>query len=398
MSREGITAPAGFKAAGIACGIKKQGAPDLALIVPHQPCTAAGVFTTNSVKAHPVIDAINKLESGSRVSGILINSGSANACTGPEGMSDLGEILSRLSREAGLPEEGLIMSSTGVIGERLPSRKIIGAIPDLVSSLSADGHENAARAIMTTDTRPKTCSLTIECAGGAVTVGGMAKGAGMINPNMATMLAFLTTDAVMNDARALRRMLKSAVDASFNRLDLDMDMSTNDSVFILAGGMSGIDPMRECPDDFEKGLLEVCTNLAGMIAADCEGATKLVTIDVMGAASAAEADKAARAVAESPLVKTAFYGADPNWGRIMAALGRSGAAFDPSKVSISVNGLTLVKNGVRNTAVTEKEAVKKMQSSEITLAIDLREGQGAARILSGDLTPEYIRINASYRS
>ncbi len=395
--RGGVAAPKGFKAAGIAAGIKKSGAPDLVLLLSDAPCLAAGVFTTSRVKAHPVLDAMSKLRRGGEVRGVLVNSGSANACTGPAGMADLKAILGRLSRERGLPERSLLMSSTGVIGERLPAERILAALPRLRPS--ARGGAAAARGIMTTDTYPKSCGVAVGTPGGRVTIGGMAKGAGMINPNMATMLAFLTTDARFADPKALKEHLRGAADATFNRLDLDGDTSTNDTLLLLANGRSGVAVgAGRSAEAFRRGLEEVCRRLAMMIAGDTEGATKVVAVRVTGAASAAAARKAARTVAESPLVKTAMHGEDPNWGRVMAALGRSGAAFDPMRVDITVNNLPLVRNGVKNPRVTEGAARRALRPREIDLLIDLKAGKGEYHLWTGDLTADYVRINASYRS
>lgn len=401
----GVTAARGFRAAGMSAGIKKTGAPDLALVWSDRPATAVGVFTTSLVKAHPVVDGQAKLAAGARISGVLVNSGSANACTGPEGMADLKAILGELARRTGVPVRSLLMSSTGVIGERLPAGKITSALPELTRLLSAEGGGAAARAIMTTDTRPKECAVEVATAAGPVRIGGMAKGAGMINPKMATMLAFLTTDAAFTGTHrgALGKALRQAVDLSFNRVDLDTDTSTNDTVVLLAGGASGVDPFdakagRGARAAFLGGLEAVCLALARMIAADTEGATKLLVVRVAGAASARQAELAARAVAESPLVKTAVHGEDPNWGRIMAALGRSGARFDPGRVDISVNGLQLVKGGRKKPGVTEEEARAALKPAEVELAIELHAGKGSCDILSGDLTADYVRINASYRS
>ena len=400
MIREngGITSPKGFRAAGIASGIKKGKALDLSLILADGPCTAAGVFTTNRVKAHPVLDSSEKLKRSRHTRGILVNSGCANACTGPQGMRDLERILAGLSREVELPAEELLMCSTGVIGERLPKDKVIRALPRLVSALSTEGHERAARAIMTTDTFPKEYAVEVETPRGVITIGGMAKGAGMINPRMATMLAFITTDAELTDRRAVRRILKKAVEASFNRVNLDGDTSTNDTVIMLASGKSGVNPFRGKMKAFNAGVEKVCLELSRMIAADAEGCTKTILVRVSGALSDLQAERAARAVAESPLVKTAFYGRDPNWGRIMAALGFSGAVFDPGKVNISLNGLNLVRQGRKNPLVDDAEASKGMSAPELELDIVLGRGRGRYHLWTSDLTPEYVTLNADYRS
>ncbi len=394
----GVTAARGFRAAGIACGIKKSGALDLALVMADAPCPTVGVFTKNIVKAHPVLDAREKLQRGGRIGGILVNSGSANACTGPEGMDDLREVLRVLGLSSGLPAGSLLMSSTGVIGERLPTAKITGSLDRLVAALAGDGNGPAARAIMTTDTFPKECAMAVELPEGTITIGGMAKGAGMIAPNMATMLAFITTDALIADRRALRKLLREAADISFNRVDCDSDTSTNDSLVLMAGGAAGVNPLPRHREAFAAALGKVCVALAKMIAGDTEGATKLITVTVRGGRNDRQASAAARTVAQSPLVKTAVHGQDPNWGRIMAALGRSGAAFDPQRVNISINGLPLVLGGIKNPGVSEADARASLKPREVEILIDLAAGKGSGVIWSGDLTADYVRINASYRS
>jgi glutamate N-acetyltransferase/amino-acid N-acetyltransferase len=395
---KGITSPRGFKAAGVASGVKKGKALDLALILADGPCTAAGIFTTNRVKAHPVLDSLEKLKRSRQIQGILVNSGCANACTGPQGMKDLQRVLAGLSREVDIPVQELLMASTGVIGERLPREKVIKTLPRLISSLSTEGHEKAARAIMTTDTFPKEHAVRVETSRGLITIGGMAKGAGMINPRMATMLAFITTDAELTDRRAVRRILKEAVEVSFNRVNLDGDTSTNDTVIMLASGRSGVNPARGNLKVFSAGVEKVCQGLSRMIAADAEGATKMVLVRVTGALSDLQAERAARAVAQSPLVKTAFYGRDPNWGRIMAALGYSGAVFDPGKVTISLNGLNLVRQGRKNPLVDDGEASKGLSDPELELDIVLGKGRGRYHLWTSDLTPDFVKINADYRS
>jgi glutamate N-acetyltransferase/amino-acid N-acetyltransferase len=395
----GVTTPSGFLAAATAAGIKKKaGALDMALVVGEGECVAAGVFTTNRVKAAPVRDAMAKLKKEPRIRGVLVNSGSANACTGPAGMADLRAIVRRLAAGLGVGPERVLMASTGVIGERIPMEKALAGATMLADGLSAGAGHQAALAIMTTDTYPKECAVTVETSRGPVTIGGMAKGAGMINPQMATMLAFITTDAKLEDAALLRSLLRTAVEETLNRIDLDTDTSTNDCVILLAGGKSGITPQGDDLEAFARGLALVCEDLASKIAGDTEGASKVITISVTGARSEREAALAARAVAESPLVKTAFHGRDPNWGRIMAALGRSGAKFKESAVEIAYNGLLMVSRGVRAEGVTEEAARAALAPRDIALDICLGGGPAGYRLKTGDLTADYVSINASYRS
>ncbi len=395
----GVTTPRGFLAAATAAGIKKSaGALDMALIAGESDCLTAGVFTTNRVKAAPVRDAMAKLRRDPLIRGILVNSGSANACTGPAGMSDLRAILRASSAALGVSPARMLMASTGVIGERIPLGKAREGAAALAGRLSREAGPEAARAIMTTDTYPKECAVVVETSGGPVTIGGMAKGAGMINPNMATMLAFITTDARFDDPGLLRSILREAVETTLNRIDLDTDTSTNDSVFLMTGGRSAAPLAVDDLEAFSRGLAVVCEDLAMKIAGDTEGASKVVTITVSGARSDREAALAARTVAESPLVKTALHGQDPNWGRIMAALGRSGARFRENAVRISYNGLLMVAGGVRAEGVTEEAAREVLRPKKISLDIDLGGGAGTYRVTTGDLTADYVRINASYRS
>jgi glutamate N-acetyltransferase/amino-acid N-acetyltransferase len=394
----GVTAAAGFTAGAVAAGVRKKDRLDVALVLSETPALAAGVFTRNRVKAHCVLDGRAKVRGGGPLRGVLVNSGCANACTGPEGMADLRTVIRGLAAATGTSARALLMASTGVIGERLPAYRIVNALPALAGALSREGHADAARAIMTTDTVPKEFALTVETARGVITVGGMAKGAGMINPSMATMLSFLTTDALIGDHAAWLALLREAVEGSFNRVDADGDTSTNDMVVALAGGRSGIDPFALCREEFAQAVRGVCDRLARMIVRDTEGATKVFTVAVLGARSGREAERAARTVAESLLVKTAIHGQDPNWGRILAALGRSGARFHPDRVAISLNGLPLVLEGRRNPLVSEESARAALLPDEVLVEAHLNAGSSSARIHTADLTADYIRINASYRS
>ncbi|WP_376792088.1 bifunctional glutamate N-acetyltransferase/amino-acid acetyltransferase ArgJ, partial [Thermoflexus sp.] len=329
-----VTAPQGFRAAGVACGIKTSGALDLALVASTRPCTAAAVFTTNQVKAAPVRYSqtlFARRRAGFRA--VIINSGNANACTGPRGLSDVHRVVEFAGFLLGFPPDTILMMSTGVIGVPLPVDKIQDGLMRAVPALSEAGGEDAARAIMTTDTRPKMAVRRLTLNGVPVTIGGMAKGAGMIHPQMATMLALITTDAAI-EAERLETLLRAAVDASFHRITVDGDQSTNDTVMILANGAAGVPVDENAMPLFQEALTDLCIELAQAIVKDGEGATKFVEIRVRGARTASEARRIARHIARSPLVKTAFYGEDPNWGRILAAAGAAGVSLDPDAISL----------------------------------------------------------------
>ncbi|MGE5198438.1 MAG: bifunctional glutamate N-acetyltransferase/amino-acid acetyltransferase ArgJ, partial [Rhodospirillaceae bacterium] len=324
----GVTAPAGFRAAGVACGIKKSGALDLALVVADGPATAAAVFTTNKAQAAPVLVSREHLaRSGGRARAIVVNSGCANACTGPEGMAVARSSADFVASIAGCPADQVLVASTGVIGVQLDLDRLRKGAVEAAGALSRDAHGDAARAIMTTDKAPKSAALSVTGPAGTFRIGGMAKGAGMIEPHMATMLGFITTDAAVS-APVLQRALREAVDVTFNAITIDGDTSTNDTVFLMASGASGVEIGEAAYPAFVAALREVCGALARAIVRGGEGATKLVAISASGAASAADAKRAAQTVANSLLVKTAIHGGDPNWGRLLAAAGRAGVAFD----------------------------------------------------------------------
>jgi glutamate N-acetyltransferase/amino-acid N-acetyltransferase len=396
-----LAAPLGFRAAAIAAGIKKApGALDLALIFSDAPATtAAGVFTTNQVAAAPVLLSRQNL-SASRgcCRAVVVNSGNANACTGKAGRQAAEETARVAAELLGIEPSQVLLASTGVIGLPLNVDLILKQLPHLKESLSKENAAAVARAIMTTDTVPKTCVVRSEARGKAVHIAGIAKGAGMIHPRMATMLSFITTDALMGE-RMLHNVLLEAVGSSFNRLSIDGDTSTNDTVVALASGMAKISvvPGNDSRAWFAEGLTLVCQTLARMIARDGEGASKMVTVEVVGARTPLDADRAARAIANSPLVKTALAGADPNWGRILCAAGYSGAKFDPNRVDVSVNGLALCRKGV-DAGFDEAAAHRELDCKEILLQVDLHAGTGTARLWTCDFTREYIDINASYRS
>ena len=394
-----VTTPLGFRASAAAAGIKRTpGALDLALVFSDAPNTAAaGLFTTNRVAAAPVIFSKQNLTSmRGRCRAIVANSGNANACTGREGMRTAQQTARAAARLLAIKPSQVLVASTGVIGVPLPSHLIVGRLPSLARTLSRENGALAAQAILTTDTVAKNCVFRAEMDGKPVHIAGMAKGAGMIHPRMATMLCFLTTDLAVAPP-LLRTLLKTAAGESLNRLSVDGDTSTNDTVFALASGLSQVRLGTRNRAWFLEGLTTACQALARMIARDGEGAKRFVTVEVRGARTPSDADRAARAIANSPLVKTALAGADPNWGRIICAAGYSGAYFDPSKVDIFVNEVCLCRKGVE-ARFDEAVAHRELDQTEVTLRIDLHAGKAAARLWTCDLTQEYIIINASYRT
>ncbi|MBI3811192.1 MAG: bifunctional glutamate N-acetyltransferase/amino-acid acetyltransferase ArgJ [Nitrospirae bacterium] len=395
----GITAVPGFLASGIYCGIKKIKGPDLALIVSSDPCTAAGLFTTNRVTAAPVRLTQNHIKSG-RMQAIIANSGNANACTGPRGERAAREMAELTARQLGIATEMVAVASTGVIGKPLSLRAIRNGIPSSVKILRRDGGRNAARAIMTTDKFIKEAAVRLKIGGRTVTVGGIAKGSGMIHPNMATMLAFLATDVRVKPA-LLRAMLTSAVNRSFNMITVDGETSTNDMVLCLANGRAGNPGFRESKINrakFQAAMDAVCLKLARMVVEDGEGATKQTEIRVRGAANFRQAKTIALRVANSNLVKTSFFGADANWGRIMAAIGAAGVKLNPYRIDLSFDHVPLVKNGVGLGKAADRRATRVLKQQSFSLTIDLHGGTASATAWTCDLTYDYIRINAAYRS
>jgi glutamate N-acetyltransferase/amino-acid N-acetyltransferase len=393
----GITAPQGYLAAGVAAGIKKKGL-DLAVIFSSQPASAAGVFTLNQIQAAPVLLSKENLrQSRGRVRAILINSGCANACTGERGMKD--SILSTrcLASHLKVDPAQILVASTGVIGSFLPVPKVMKGISSAVSAFNSQGGNAAARAIMTTDTQEKTIAVQGRMAGKTVRIGGMAKGAGMIHPNMATMLAFVTTDAQIPH-RELNKLLRRVTDRTFNCLTVDGDTSTNDTVLVIANGASGaaVGDGRSI-SSFEKGLVMVCEELAKSIARDGEGATKFVEIQARGTSDFAGARKIAKAIANSPLVKTALYGQELNWGRILCAVGYSGVPFDQERIVLSLNGIPIFRNG-SPVASTRSRAEKAIRSRDLVIEVDLSGGKGSAKVWTCDFSHKYVDINASYIS
>lgn len=393
----GITAPKGFKSAGIHCGIKKS-KKDLALIYSELPATAAGVFTTNKVLAAPVLVCKEFLNSSDSFHAIIINSGNANACTGKLGLENAYKMADETAKRLKIKSNQVFVSSTGVIGEQLPMDKIIKGINHIVDSIE-DGNDLAtAQAIMTTDTFPKLFNKTFLIDGKEVSIGGIAKGSGMIHPNMATMLAFITTDAKI-EKLTLQKLLKNVTDLTFNKIVVDGDTSTNDMVLMLANGASNVEIIDETENYkiFEKNLYELLKKLSIDIVKDGEGATKLVEINVEGALSDTDADKAARQIALSPLVKTAIHGEDANWGRIIAAVGYSGIEFNPDLFELEINEVPILKQNYEVTLPNEL-ANQTLKSSEVKIRVNLNAGNGKATIWTCDFSEEYVKINGSYRS
>ncbi len=390
----------GFLVSGIRCGVKKkEGAKDLAVIYSEVPASAAAMFTKNKVKAAPVLLDIERVKSG-KGRAVVINSGNANACTGDDGLKKAREMSRGVAKALKVKEEMVYVSSTGVIGEPLPVDKIINAIPELVKGIKEDGWKDAEAAIMTTDAFPKMVGVRTDIGGKNVTIMGIAKGAGMIHPNMATMLSYIATDCAISSG-LLDKSLRKAVDVSFNSITVDGDTSTNDTVLVLANGVAGNRPLTSRSREMEKfqGALNYVTKeLAKMIVRDGEGATKLIEINVKGASGKSDAKKAANAIGRSNLVKTAFFGNDPNWGRIAAAAGYSGARVIPEKMDIYFNDVQVVKNGLCVGEDWEVKARNAMKGGEVKVTVDLNIGNGDATVWASDLTYDYVKINASYRS
>ncbi|MBI5341894.1 MAG: bifunctional glutamate N-acetyltransferase/amino-acid acetyltransferase ArgJ [Deltaproteobacteria bacterium] len=386
----------GFRGAGTACGIKKTGKADLALVVSGRPCVSDVVFTRNRVFAAPVAWG-KALRSRSSLRGIVVNSGNANACNA-EGLAAVRATSAAACAALGVPKDSLLVSSTGVIGVRLPVEKILAALPELCASLSPKGIRKAGEAILTTDAFPKSALRTICVRGGKITLGGIAKGAGMIAPNMGTMLAYVFTDASMRPAD-LRKAFREGVDFSFHRIVVDGDTSTNDTAAIFANGACGLPPLAgKDLAAFSEALRSLLLELALMIVRDGEGATKVVRVSVSGARSSRDAEKAARAVATSPLVKTAVFGADPNWGRIVAAVGRAGAAVDQDRIELSFAGEKVLRRGMKVDRAAERRAAPKIRKDAYEIEIDLGRGKGSHFLYFSDLNHDYVRINAGYRT
>lgn len=394
----------GFRVAGVACGLKKNDRLDLALIVSDSPCVTAGVFTTNEVKAAPVLLGIERLRThNDQIRAVVVNTGSANAVTGELGLQNAQQTTEIVAEQLNIPADAVIPLSTGVIGAHLPMDKIKQGVMDASQQLGNDW-TSTATAIMTTDTRPKYAERHITTSQGAYSIAGIAKGAGMIAPNMATMLSVIVTDVALTPAQA-ERLLKGATQQSFNHIVVDGDMSTNDTVLLLANGESGVIVSDDDLAQFEAELNSLSRELAHAIVRDGEGVTKFITLHITGAPDDASAYKIAHTIATSALVKTAFYGNDANWGRILAAAGRADVPLDQNKVNLRITngveqfegGLDLLLNGAP-TAYAESNAYAIMQSAEITVTLNLQAGTGQAIVWTTDFSHEYVSINADYRT
>jgi glutamate N-acetyltransferase/amino-acid N-acetyltransferase len=391
-----ITSPQGFKAGATCAGIKEKAANalDLGILFSEEPCVTAAVFTTNRIKAAPVILCQQRLQEG-KVTALVVNSGCANAFTGEAGLADAAEMAALVARDMGIPAEDVLVASTGVIGQRLSMEKIRAGLGQVV--LSGDGGHELAKAIMTTDTRPKEVAVSVNIDGSEFIIGGIAKGSGMIHPDMATMLCFLTTNATV-EADFLKQALQKAADVSFNMVSIDGDTSPNDTVLLMANGMAGNNVITaNTPEGvaFQQGLEMACISLAKDIARDGEGATKLIEINVTGAVSIADARLAARAIVSSPLVKAAVHGNDPNWGRIVAAAGRSGAGVAEAKIDLYLGDICLVEKGSVQ-PFSKQEAVTLLKRDEIVIKLQLNLGNGEATAWGCDLSEEYVVINSQY--
>lgn len=394
----GVTFPQGFTAAGVKAGIKKSGNLDVAVIYTEKEAAVAGTFTQNAVAAAPVFASKAVVATGT-AHAIVANAGCANACTGEQGEKDAAATQKIAAEALGCTPQDVIVASTGVIGVPLPMDKLEAGVKDAVSKLSANGSSAASQAIMTTDTHPKTAALEIELGGKTVRFGVIAKGSGMIQPNMATMLCFITTDAAI-DSKLLQKALSKVVATSFNMISIDGDMSTNDMVVVMANGAAGNVPIAEGSEDYAKFLEtldKLCKELAQEIADDGEGATKFLTVHVTGTKTFADAKTVAMSVAKSPLVKTAFFGADPNWGRVICAVGYAGVPMNPEDVVVKFGDIPVYAHGVG--AEYDAEALAKvMEQHDITISIDMGQGEEEATVWTCDFSYEYVKINGEYHT
>ncbi len=392
-----VTSPHGFRAGATYAGIKKkkgENSLDLCLLASEVPCTTAALFTTNKIKSAPVLLDQERLKKGKAVA-LIANSGCANACTGEQGMTDAREMAALAANSIGVSPEDILVASTGVIGQPLPINKIKASIRQI--NLSKEGGHKLAWAIMTTDTVPKETAVSARVGDTKFTIGGVAKGAGMIHPNLATMFCFLTTDAAV-DLAFLKSALRKAADVSFNMISIDGDTSPSDTVLIMANGLAGNKPISrgsQRADTFQQALNQVCIYLAKAIARDGEGATKLIEITVNGAASVADARLAARTVVSSPLVKTAVHGGDPNWGRIIPAVGQSGAEVVESKIDLYIGDISVLKGG-KPLAISEQSIAQIFKQGEVPISVNLNLGTASATAWGCDLSEEYVTINSQY--
>lgn len=394
----GVTFPKGFKAAGVRAGIKKSGNLDLALIYTKKEAAVAGVFTTNAVAAAPVIVSREVARKG-KAHAIVANAGCANACTGRIGIDNARKMAELAAKELGCDKGEVLVGSTGIIGVNLPMDKVASGIKAAAAELSDDGSRNAGNAIITTDTYSKACSTEVEIGGKAVRFGAIAKGSGMIQPNMATMLCYITTDAKISSG-LLQKALSDIVEVSFNMISVDGDMSTNDTVLVLANGESGMAEIKDGSIEYEKFyevLLTICQEMSKRIASDGEGATKFLTINVHGAKTFADAKTVAMSIARSPLVKTAFFGEDPNWGRVICAVGYAGASMVPEKTVIRFGGIAVYANGLG--ADFDMDAIHAvMAEHDIVIDVEMGLGEASATVWSCDFSYEYVKINGEYHT
>jgi glutamate N-acetyltransferase / amino-acid N-acetyltransferase len=402
MSKKKNIVVPGFKFGAVKAGVKYKGRLDVGLILSDKPCQVAGVFTKNQVVAPSVVISKKRVNNGI-AQAVLVNSGNANTCVGKRGLDDVKECTKSLAQITGLSVTNILMNSTGVIGEPLPANKIILSLPFLIQNARPGGLADFSKAIITTDTRPKLFSRTLEFGKKKVTIAATAKGAGMIMPNMATMLVYILTDADITGP--IKSMLTAAVDDTFNALTIDGDTSTSDTVLLIASGASGVKISGKGANSnkFQAALNDICRELTEMIATDGEGATKMFKIVAEGAKTKAEADKIARRVANSPLVKTAFHAGDPNWGRIMMAVGSAGVNLDQNKIDVSFESkkgkeISVVKNGAISATYSENQAEKILSGTDFTVRINLGRGKAARTIYTCDFSAEYVKINAEYRT
>ena len=388
----------GFRSAGLHCGIKKGGEPDLALIASDAPCAAAGVFTTSTVVGAPVELSRERVHSG-RVRAVVVNSGISNVAMGARGRRDARSMTRLVAQGLGCPEDDVLVCSTGVIGEPLPMGKLRAGIPSAVKALRADGLPDAARAIMTTDTHPKLATRRVRVGDATMHVAGIAKGVGMVEPNMATLLAFVLTDAAATPA-FVRRTLRDAVGPTLNRITVDGETSTSDTALLLANGRAGNRSLRGTSSPgaaaFGRAVGGVFEDLAKMLARDGEGATKLVTVRVSGARDAADAERAARRIANSLLVKTAIFGRDANWGRILQTLGAGGVRLNLERTRVRLGGVTVFRNGASAGPAARRRAGARLAADEVEIEVHLGAGRASDRVWTCDLTYDYVRINAEY--
>lgn len=396
--KAGVTFPQGFKAAGVKAGIKKSGNLDVAVIYTEKEAAIAGTFTQNAVAAAPVLVSRDVVKTGA-AHAIAANAGCANACTGEQGMKDALAMQKITAEALDCEANDVVVASTGVIGVNLPMDKMEKGLQQAVAELDENGSENAGNAIVTTDTYSKACATTVTIGGKEVRFGAIAKGSGMIQPNMATMLCFITTDAAI-DSKLLQKALSEIVEVSFNMISIDGDMSTNDMCIVLANGAAGNAQITAEGDDYEtfkNALQSICQGLAKRIAADGEGATKFLTVNVKGTKSFADAKTIAMSVAKSPLVKTAFFGEDPNWGRVICAVGYAGVPMDPQKTIVKFGGIPVYANGVG--AAFEEEALRRvMAAHDIVIDIDMGDGEEEATVWTCDFSYEYVKINGEYHT